>query len=494
MSNNLLATIDMGSNSFRLLVAKITPDGILQPIDQIKDTVRLAAGLDKNNNLTPQSQQDALAVLLRFGERLAGFDANSVRVVATSTLRVAKNAKDFIKEARKVLGFEIEVISGNEEARLIYIGAMHSLAYSKDKRLVIDIGGGSTEFIIGRGYDPQIMESVTMGCVSFSNRYFTEGNLTETNFDNAIFNARSKIQAMEHLFANHDWVLAIGTSGTAHALYDLCVSYGFSNQISLESLYKIKRMLVKAKNIDSINLTRLKDDRKAVMPGGISIMIAIMQELNIEEMTIADGALREGVMYDMLGRSSDEDLRQTTVASLKKRYEIDLVQSKHVFDIAHLIYTSLQKKIDPNTLKLFDWACQLYEIGLSISHNDYHKHGAYILANADLAGFSKPEQTIIADLVRTHRGGLVKAMNSLVDSRKVIKLMILAFRFSVIFNRKRQSLPENTILKVDNLDKNHISFTLNKKWVNQNPLTLYSLNEEIEAWKKLDYDIDLVLA
>lgn len=496
MNNDLLATVDLGSNSFRLLIAKIGEDGVLYPIDQIKATVRLAGGLDSSNNLTKESQLFALEVLSRFSERLVGFKKSQVRVVGTSALRVAKNSDEFIAIANKTLGFNIEVISGNEEARLIYIGAMHSLAHTLEKRLVVDIGGGSTEFIIGSGYDPQIMESVTMGCVSFSNRYFINGDLTEENFDNAIFAARGKIQTMEHLFAEHVWSAAIGTSGTAKILYELCIANGFADHITRDGLYKLKKLMIKQKNSKILTLDGLKEDRRPVIPGGLSIMIAIMEELNVEDMTIADGSLREGVMYDLLGRKTDKDLRITTVDSLKKRYAIDDAQSNRVANTALYLCKELigNNYIESNYLKLLQWAAQLYEIGLSISHNDYHRHGAYILANADMAGFSKPEQSILADLVRSHRGSLVRACESLGASRKIkmrffIKMM--SFRFAVILTRNRKQLPSDAITSIRITSKSCFELVVDGKWLSQNPLTLHSINEEIDQWKKMNFKIKL---
>ncbi len=496
-NKDLLATVDLGSNSFRLLIAKVREDGTITPIDQIKETVRLAGGLDANNILGADAQQVALAVLSRFGERLVGFNKNQVRVVGTSTLRVARNADDFITIANKALGFKIEVISGNEEARLIYIGAAHSLAYTLERRLVIDIGGGSTEFIIGSGYEPLIMESVTMGCVSFSNRYFVDGVFDNLNFDNAIFAARGKIQAMEHLFATHDWSLAVGTSGSARALYDLCLSQNFAEQITLDGLYKIRKLLQKCKNNKNLSNIALKEDRRPVIAGGLSIMIAVMEELSIKSMTIGDGSLREGVMYDLLGRKTNHDLRIGTVNALKKRYEIDNKQGKRVAETALTLFNDLGQsiKFEGDYIKLLQWAAELYEIGLCISHNDYHKHGAYILANADIAGFSKPEQSLLAELVRTHRGNLAKAIDSLKETRRVkqwLIFMILAFRFSVIFNRNRNTMTDKVILGLKNITKSGFELMIDNVWLKQNPLTLYSINEELEQWKKLDVKIKLI--
>lgn len=497
MEKDLLATVDLGSNSFRLLIASIQEDNTLHPIDQIKETVRLTGGLDENNNLTREKQEFALAVLARFSERLVDFKKNQVRVVGTSALRVARNAENFIAIASKTLGFNIEVISGTEEARLIYIGAMHSLSFTQEKRLVIDIGGGSTEFVTGTGYEPEIMESVTMGCVSFSNRYFIGGELSENNFANAIFAVRGKVQAMEHLFAKHDWKAAIGTSGTARALYDLCIEHGYADQISLDGLYRLRRLLIKHKNTKNLSVAGLKDDRIPVIAGGLSIMTGVMEELNIETMTIADGSLREGVMYDLLGRKTNHDLRKSTVERLKKRSLLDDAQGNRVARVSLDLYQKIvdKTKQDPEQMKLLQWAAQLYETGLAISHNDYHKHGAYILANAELAGFSKPEQTILADLVRAHRGSLSKAIEGLKNKRRIkskLLMLILCFRLSVIFNRNRKDMPQDHIIRVENINKDSFSLLINGKWLKQNPLTLYSLNEEIADWKKLNFKIKLV--
>jgi exopolyphosphatase/guanosine-5'-triphosphate,3'-diphosphate pyrophosphatase len=301
---------------------------------------------------------------------------------------------------------------------------------------------------------------------------------------------------MEHLFAEHGWSAAIGTSGTAKSLYELCVENGYADHITLEGLHKLKKLMIKHKNSKHLTLPGLKEDRKAVIPGGLSIMIAIMEELNVSDMTIADGSLREGVMYDLLGRKTNQDLRISTVNSLKKRYLIDIEQSKRVANRAIYLCKELNggSMFESNYLKLLEWACELYEIGLSISHNDYHRHGAYILANADMAGFSKPEQTFLADLVRSHRGSLSKACVSLGATRKIktrFFLMMLSFRLSVILNRNRKALPGNAIIRINHSGKNVFELVVDGEWLHQNPLTLYSLNEEIEQWRKLDFKITL---
>lgn len=499
MTDKLLATVDLGSNSFRLLIGKVYDDGTVYPIDQIKETVRLASGLNANENLTKESQLIALEALSRFGERLNNFKKSQVRVVATSTLRVAKNASEFISVANKALGFPIEVISGHEEARLVYIGAMHSLSYTSENRLVVDIGGGSTEFIIGQGYDPKVMESVTMGCVSFTGRYFANGELTEANFENAVLAARSKIQAMEHMFAEQKWSLAIGTSGTAKTLYDMCVENGLSNEITYDGMQQLKKLLVKSKNIKNIKIAGIKEDRKAVIAGGISIMLAIFEELNIDSMTISDGALREGVMYDLIGRKTSDDLREVTINDIKKRFKLDTKQGDRVAKFALELQRKLvpTDKINEERLKLLTWACEVYEVGLSISHSDYHKHGSYILQFSDLAGFSKPEQTIIADLVRAHRGSVIKVYDKLVKmfgsklkARTVFA--VISFRLSVIFNRSRKDTDLHKVVDVDNIGKSGYDLMVDNEWLINNPLTLFSLNEELAQWERVGYKINLI--
>lgn len=497
MSKDLLATVDLGSNSFRLLVAKVREDGSIYPVDEIRETVRLAGGLDNDNNLIFESMERAWLVLSRFGERLVGFSKSHVRVVATSTLRIAKNAEEFIIKGNKLLNFDIEVISGIEEARLIYIGAMHSVTYINKRCLVVDIGGGSTEFIVGTGFSPHLMESVTIGCVSFSNRFFGNFELFEENFVNAILSARSEIQAKSHLLLKAQWRIAIGTSGTAIALNDLCIAHGFSEQITLVGLYKLKDLFIKQRYTKNLKKLGLKPDRCPVIAGGLSIMIAILEQFNINSMIIADGALREGVMYDLLGRESNQDLREETVKFLKKHYNIDKQQSKLVSTIGLKLVHDINKEeqyLPQDKIKLLQWATELYEIGLSISHHDYHKHGAYILANADLAGFSRPEQMILADLVRAHRRSLHKVVYKLTYKNKVrahVILMVLIFRLAVIFARNRKPLPDLNIIELVVLRNKNFELIIYKSWLNQNPLSLHLINEEILQWQRLNIKITL---
>ena len=337
-SAELVAAVDLGSNSFRMLVAQAvnTTSGTqLRPIDTLRETVRLAAGLTENKLLGNDAYQRGLVAIRRFGERIRGFDPSNVRAVATNTLRVAKNAPQFVEDAQAALGFPIEVIAGVEEARLIYIGAAHEVQAVQGNRLVIDIGGGSTEFIIGKGYEPKFMESLYIGCVSHSLRFFPKGNIDAHAFKEAELAARREIQVISGAYLKSGWKQVIGSSGTARALADLIATNNFnrhddgltmgrvngtSGLITREGLKNLKKHLLKYEHVNQVELEGLKDDRRAVWPGGLSIMLAAFDELGIEEMEVTDAALRSGVLYDLLGRSQHHDMRYVTVEQFMQRY------------------------------------------------------------------------------------------------------------------------------------------------------------------------------
>ena len=352
ISADLVAAVDLGSNSFRMLVAQVvnTPSGTqLRPIDTLRETVRLAAGLTENKLLGNDAYQRGLIAVRRFGERIRGFDPVNVRAVATNTLRVAKNAQQFVEDAQEALGFPIEVIAGVEEARLIYIGAAHEVQAIQGNRLVVDIGGGSTEFIIGKGYEPKLMESLYIGCVSHSLRFFPKGNIDAHAFKEAELAARREIQVISGSYLKSGWKQVIGSSGTARALAELIASNNFnghsdgltmgrvngaSGLITREGLKNLKKHLLKYEHVNQVELIGLKDDRRAVWPGGLAIMLAAFDELGIEEMEVTDAALRSGVLYDLLGRSQHHDMRYVTVEQFMQRYAVDRDQAARVGKLA----------------------------------------------------------------------------------------------------------------------------------------------------------------
>lgn len=503
----LIASVDLGSNSFRMVIAQIveTPSGFqLRPVDTLRDSIKLAAGLDRHKNLDTQAFARGLSSIRRFGERLRNFSPMQVRAVATNTLRVAKNASAFIAQAEIELGFPIEVIAGREEARLVYVGASHGAPANQGNRLVIDIGGGSTEFIIGKGYEANLMESLYIGCVSHSQKFFANGTIDSYSFKQAELAARQEIQILAKEFRKKGWDQAIGSSGTAKALAELIALNGLDGQlkkdtlwiestgiITREGLENLKEVLIDAESMQSLELTALKSDRRLVLPGGLAIMIAAFDELCIESMEIVEAALRMGVLYDFLGRSQHHDMRFVTVEQFMKRYSVDLEQSKRVEHLATIFLEQFPEPKDEdrtNNMALLGWAARLHEIGLSISHNGYHKHSAYISAHADMPGFSKNDQNRLSALLLGHTGKLGKLS---VNSNFIDWRMLFSLRLALVLSRKRVEEDIPTIL-VQQTPKG-FKVSLSKEWLENHTLTEYSLRKEAEDWSKVgkEYEIDL---
>ena len=485
-----LAAVDLGSNSFRLQVARVVDDQIY-PLDSLREPVRLAAGITADKRLDEASQQRALAALERFGERLRGLPPAAVRAVGTNALRVAKNAREFLVKAEAALGFPIEVVAGKEEARLIYLGVAHSLPAVTHKRLVVDIGGGSTECIIGTGYRPQKLESLYMGCVSHSLRFFPGGKLTKGNFKQADIAARLELQTISQQFAAGHWTEAVGSSGTARALGDLLEASGWSQAgITAEGLERLRGALLKAGDLDRLNLPGLRPDRVPVLPGGFAIMSAVFAELEIEQMTLATGAMRQGVLYDMLGRFHAHDMRDTTVAQFMKRYHVDARQARRVETLALSLVSQFSgdlRAAPDYPLHLLSWAARLHEIGLSVAHSGYHKHSAYILSFADMPGFSRMEQAHLSLLVLAHRGTMEKMQGQISDSLDLA--MVMALRLAVLFHRSR-SEPRLPPFEA-HCDGWHFKLALDALWLGANPLTAAALKEEVKEWRKVGVELEI---
>ncbi len=477
-----VAAVDLGSNSFRLQVARVE-DNQLYPLDSLKDTVRLGAGLGADNTLDQDTCNRALASLGRFGERLRGLPRGAVRAVGTNTFRVATNAQEFLHQAEAALGFPIEIIAGREEARLIYLGVSHDLPASSEKRLVVDIGGGSTEFIIGTGLKPQRMESLYMGCVSYSQRYFPDGKISKDALRQADLTGRAEVQAISGEFSAAHWQQAVGSSGTAKALAEILQMNGYSdNGIIPDGLARLRDAMLKAGDCNKLRLAGLHPDRVPVLGGGFAIMAAIFAELDIARMSVSDSALREGVLYDLLGRFHHHDVRETTVRQFMRRYHVDPVQAGHVGQLGIDLLRQLAgaQPLDLEAaLQRLSWAARLHEIGLSIAHGGFHKHSAYIIEHADMPGFSKKEQAQLARLVLAQRGSLGKAAQLSPDNETWAQ--ILALRLAVLFYRSRMDfeLPEIR------LGWHSASFELamSKDWLTRNPLTETALENEAKVWK-----------
>lgn len=444
--NELMAAIDIGSNSFHLAIARLD-HGEVRKVASMSEKVQLAAGLDDKNRLSDVAMQRGLDCLSRFVGRLESVSPERLRIVATNALRQAKNADEFIKQANQILPKPIEIIAGREEARLIYLGVSHTNA-SSAQRLVIDIGGGSTEFIIGQAFEPLLTESLQMGCVAFTKSYFDDGGITDKAFDKAIAASRKEILAISRRYQEAGWSNVIGSSGTIKAVRNVLVAQGWADKqerITYDGVEKLQKLLVKIGNVNHIELEGVKEHRKAVFPAGVAVLIAVMRVLGIETMTYSDGALREGVMYDMLGRFASEDVRDRSVQALIQRYSVDKRQAKRVVRTCQQLFEAVKKSLNLQVEDgdLLRRAAFLHEIGLAISHSGYHRHSAYLLEHSDVPGFSQVDQLKMAQLVGNHRrklksDALEQALN--VGGVNLVHLVLL-LRLAVLVNHSRSNQP-----------------------------------------------------
>lgn len=489
----VIAAVDLGSNSFRLQVARVVDDQVY-PLDNLKESVRLAAGLTPQKFLDEAAQDRALIALRRFGERLRGLAPGAVRAVGTNALRVAKNAPFFLLKAEEALGFPIEVIAGREEARLIYVGVAHTLPDPGRQQLVVDIGGGSTEFIIGKALEPLALESLFMGCVSYTNAYFPLGKVDRRNFAEAELAARRELQSIVHRYRELGWDAAVGSSGTAKALVDVLEMNGLSaGGITLDGLEKLRNLLLKAGDAARLDLEGMRPDRVPVLAGGLAIMLGVFKELGISEMNFSEGALRLGVLYDLVGRYHQQDMRDTTVRQFMRRYQVEADQARRVGDTA----TALLGQILPSSQESDDmdgrflrWAADMHEIGISVAHSGFHKHSAYILANADMPGFSKMDQGRLARLVLAHRGKLERVQALAPDSPDW--LLILALRLAALMLRAR----DGAELPPVSLKRSLRGFTLaaDADWLKASPLTAAALDEEVRQWGQMGVELKIKAA
>jgi exopolyphosphatase/guanosine-5'-triphosphate,3'-diphosphate pyrophosphatase len=484
----VLAAVDLGSNSFRLQVARVEGEQLYM-LDGLREPVRLAAGLTADKYLDADAQQRALAALARFAERLRDLPREAVRAVGTNSLRVAKNAADFIPQAERALGFPIEVIAGHEEARLIYLGVAHGLPPSKDNRLVMDIGGGSTEFIIGNGFTPLKLESLYMGCINFSNRFFPDGKITKQNLNQADFAARNELQTIVADYKGQ-WQQALGSSGTAKAIAEILEQNGYSKGgITRAGLDKLRAHLLDSGDMQKLDLQGLRQDRISTLAGGFAILYAAFCELDITCMEAATGALREGVLYDLWGRFHDNDMRVVTVQQFMQRYHVDTRQAERVAKLANVFAQQIfDNDIDEAALHILNWAASLHEIGISVAHGGYHKHTAYITANADMPGFSKKEQARLSLLTLAQRGNLNKLQGQLKNTEDYILAMSL--RLAVLFYRNRSDSSLPNLHGSFSGTKFHLA--INPDWLAQNPLTETALQDEVKQWKTLGVSLQIV--
>lgn len=492
-SSETVAAIDLGSNSFHMIVARLEQSGTLSIIDRLRENVRLGGGLDDSGNIDDAAQQRAFTCLETFAQRIRGLPFSSVRIAGTNTLRVAKNSTLFVSQAEDILQHPIEIIAGREEARLIYLGVAHGLATKDDRRLVVDIGGGSTECIIGSGMQPLRRESLYTGCVSASKKFFPDNKVTKKAMKAAVIDAALTIFPQAADFQPGKWDEATGCAGTIKAIGNIVHQMGWCTEgISYKSLQKLHDLLIELKHLDRYDIAGLSENRKPVIAGGLSVLLAVFKTLKIEKMNVSDQGMREGLLYDLVGRITHQDVRDATVEAAMARWGIDTAQASRVRETVDTLCHKAcdQWSIDKEQIRpLALWASQLHELGLQVSHNNYHKHGAYILQNADMQGFSRQEQALLAALVLSHRSKFrvdefKKLMKPFV---KAGKRMCVLLRLAVLLHRGRtdQKLPDIDL----SIEDRSIFLKFPNGWLDSHSMTLADLIKEINYLDNAGYKL-----
>lgn len=487
----LIAAIDIGSNSIHMVLARVD-QGEIRLLERLGEKVQLAAGIDEQRNLDEAAMTRGLDCLRRFAQLINGLPQGAVRIVATNALREARNRAVFIRRAEELLGHQVEVVSGREEARLIYLGVSHSLPDAGGKRLVVDIGGGSTEFIIGERFDSLLRESQQMGCVSYTKRFFADGKLSLARYAQAYTAARLELMGFEQAIRRHGWAEAIGSSGSIRAIGQALKTAGQSNgEITPAGLAWLKRKILKADSLAALAIDGVKPERQGILPAGLAILEATFDALDIQSMQHTEGALREGVLYDMIGRQSHEDVRERTLSALMERCHVDLEQAARVEAKAQSILAKVGAAWGLNDdwhRELLGWAARVHEVGLDIAHYHYHKHGAYILEHADLAGFSRIDQQMLALLVRGHRRNIpVERFAEFgEEGDKLVRLCIM-LRFAILFHHIRgmQEMPEVEFV----VGPRSLEAVFPPGWLAANPLTEADIAAEAQWLARVGYSL-----
>jgi len=487
-----VAAVDLGSNSFHMIVAQLDHDQI-QVIDRLRERVALAEGLDENDRLKPKVQERAFECLKRFGQRLAHMPRGSVRVVGTNTLRRTRDARAFLTRAKELLGHPIEVISGREEARLIYVGVTHARADDARRKLVVDIGGGSTECILGQGTEPIETDSLQMGCVGYTLEFFEDGEITRERMRQAQIAAGLELASIARRYKRLGWETCLGSSGTIVACEEMMRLAGWSSGgITVKGLRKMRKALLEAGHYEKLQLPALQADRAPVLAGGVAILCAIFKSLEIEVLQASPGALREGVLHDLLGRIRHEDVRDQTIRGFAMRYHVDLEQAGRVERTALALFTQARESWDlqgPEFERALTWAARLHEIGLSIAYSGHHKHGAYIAANADMPGFSRQDQQLLSTLIGNHRRKPTReSFASLApDAEESALRVCVLLRLAVRLNRSRNPRPLAPLRF--SVRKTNLRLEFSGRWFEAHPLSRADLEEEIDNLRELGFEL-----
>jgi exopolyphosphatase/guanosine-5'-triphosphate,3'-diphosphate pyrophosphatase len=492
---DVLAAVDLGSNSFHMVVARYS-HGQLVILDRLREMVRLAAGLGASGRLDDAATDRALRCLERFGQRLRAVRADSVRVVGTNALRHAKRKRWFLEHARAALGHPIEIISGLEEARLIYSGVAHTSPMSPDKRLVIDIGGGSTEAVIGEGFNPLLLESLSVGCVGLSAAYFEDGRISAKRLERARTAVRLELEPVQEAYRKMGWLQAFGSSGTVRVIGDTLRAINpESPHITHENLNGLAERVIAAGHVDELDLPEVDAERAPVFPAGLAILLEVVESFGIDRVRVAEGAMREGLLYDLMGRFTDEDARERSVRAMGKRYHVDESQAERVETTAVGLLEQVESEWgleDPLAESVLRWAARLHETGLDIAHSKYHRHSAYLLEHADMPGFPREEQLLLAALVGGHRRQL--SFESLEDLLppwdRLAEFLMVLLRLAVLLHRGRspQPLPEVRLI----VKSRNITLELPQRWIKEHPLTLEDLEQERAYLKEAGFRLTIV--
>ena len=489
LGTRTVAAVDLGSNSFHMVVARLVQDE-LSIVDRLRERVALRSGLDQERRLTPKIRDRALSCLERFGQRLSGMHPDTIRAVGTNTLREARDARTFLKEAGERLGRPIEIISGAEEARLIYLGVAHGQSDDEGRRLVVDIGGGSTECIVGERFEPMRTDSLRMGCVTYSMRHFPEGVLDARSMDAAQLDACVELESIERRYKKLGWESCIGSSGTVTAIESILRENGWGETITPKGLKKLRKALLTAGHIDRLQLPALTPDRVPVIAGGLAILSAVVDSFGIESMRTSSGALREGVMYDLLGRIRHEDVRDRTIRSFSERYDVDVEQAQRVERTAlELARQVTDAWLQPSALQPLSWAARLHEVGLTVAYSRFQKHGAYLVENSELAGFSRQDQEIVAALIEGHRRKLdpelFASLPSSIAKSTLRACVVLRLAARLHRSRSRKPLPDARL----EARKNRLELAFPAGWLDGHALTRADLEREAEFLKASGFEL-----
>ena len=487
-----LAAVDLGSNSFRMVIADVV-GGALRRRDSLREGVRLAAAIGPDGRITPEGEQRALACLARFGERLRELPAANVRAVGTNTLRKARGARGFLERARAALGHPVEVISGQEEARLVYQGVAQDLGPGEDRRLVVDIGGGSTECILGRGTSAERAESLYVGCVDMTLAHFRDGKLKRDALRKAVLATRVELEALQGELREIGWDVCAGSSGTVRAIAAVVRRNGWSNDgITLPALRRLRKAMLAAGDVQSLRLPGLSRERAAVLPGGLAILWAVFRAFGVDRMVASRGSLREGVLYDLLGRLRRTDVRPRTIARLQEQYRVDRGQAERVETTAIALLEQVEGEWGlggPEARDYLSWAARVHEVGLAIAHGGHHKHGAYLVGHSELAGFSLQEQQLLALLVRAHRRKWPRTLfeDAPPERRPLAGALAVLLRLAVLLHRGRSSQPRPKISVA--AGERALQLRFPRGWLRAHPLTRADLEQEASWLRAAGWDL-----